>query len=113
MVSYRVATEGPTGNGLSGLLAQKIRSLSMHQEGLQIPRHGFGIWPKGVKEPFPFLPQEAKVTLPIQLHEAGASALARSEADLPPRAAELAADTPPLRRDPASQSTSTDRLTAC
>ena len=85
-VSYRVSTEGPTGNGLSGLLAQKIRSLSMHEEGLQIPRHGFGIWPKGVKAPFPFRPQEAKVSLPTQLCEAGASALARSEAYLPPRA---------------------------
>ncbi|KAJ1468475.1 hypothetical protein T484DRAFT_1855069, partial [Baffinella frigidus] len=42
----------PAGNGLSGLLAQKIRSLSMHPaEGLQIPKHGWGIWPKGAKEP--------------------------------------------------------------
>ena len=40
-VSYRVATEGPAGNGLSGLLAQKIRVLSMQQEGLKIPRHGW------------------------------------------------------------------------
>jgi len=40
-VSYRVATEGPAGNGLSGLLAQKIRVLSMQQEGLNIPRHGW------------------------------------------------------------------------
>ena len=44
-VSYRVATEGKSangnGNGLSGLLAQKIRSLSMHEKGLQLPRHGW------------------------------------------------------------------------
>ena len=44
-VSYRVATEGQggngNGNGLSGLLAQKIRSLSMHEKGLQLPRHGW------------------------------------------------------------------------
>ena len=44
-VSYRVATEGTgrngNGNGLSGLLAQKIRSLSMHEKRLQIPRHGW------------------------------------------------------------------------
>ena len=44
-VSYRVATEGKgrngNGNGLSGLLAQKIRSLSMHEKGLQLPRHGW------------------------------------------------------------------------
>ena len=29
------------GNGLSGLLAQKIRSLSMHEKELQLPRHGW------------------------------------------------------------------------
>ncbi|KAJ1469460.1 hypothetical protein T484DRAFT_1919181 [Baffinella frigidus] len=46
-VSYRVATEGPAGNGLSGLVAQKIR----------------GIWPKGAKEPVPFRPEEAKCYL--------------------------------------------------
>jgi hypothetical protein len=40
-VSYRVATEGPAGNGLSGLVAQKIRSLSRNEERLQLPRHGW------------------------------------------------------------------------
>ena len=40
-VSYRVATEGKEGNGISGLLAQKIRSLSMHEKELQLPRHGW------------------------------------------------------------------------
>ena len=40
-VSYRVATEGKCGNGISGLLAQKIRSLSMHEKELQLPRHGW------------------------------------------------------------------------
>jgi len=44
-VSYRVAAEGKggngNGNGLSGLLARKIRSLSMHEKELQLPRHGW------------------------------------------------------------------------
>ena len=33
------------------------------REGLQIPRHGWGIWPKGAKKPDPFHPEEAKVFL--------------------------------------------------
>jgi len=41
-VSYRVETEGPLGNRLSGRIAERIRALSMdsRQEGLQIPRNG-------------------------------------------------------------------------
>ncbi|KAJ1481436.1 hypothetical protein T484DRAFT_1807373 [Baffinella frigidus] len=63
-VSYRVATEGGAGNGLSGLLAEKIRALSIdNTQELQIPRHGWGIWPQGAKTPVPFRPEEAKVFL--------------------------------------------------
>ena len=61
-ISYRVTTEGEAGNGLSGLLAERIRALSMEQE-LQIPQHGFGIWPKGLKPRVPFRKEEAKVFL--------------------------------------------------
>jgi len=40
-ISYRVATEGDAGNGMSGLLADKIRTLSMDRaQELQIPRQG-------------------------------------------------------------------------
>jgi hypothetical protein len=40
-VCYRVAAEGPTGNGLSSLLAARIRALSLDPRNeLQIPRHG-------------------------------------------------------------------------
>ena len=110
-VSYRVATEGPVANGISGLLAQKIRSLSMHEEGLKIPRHGWGTWPKALREPLPFRPDEAKVNLPTQLREASASARVRSEADLPLR--DTNSQLTPLRTDATSQSTCTGRLTAC
>lgn len=41
-VSYRVVTEGPAGNRLSGTIAQRIRALSL--EELQLPRHGWGLW---------------------------------------------------------------------
>jgi len=41
-ISYRVNTEGPKGNGLSGLIANKIRALSLDAEqGLPVPRHGW------------------------------------------------------------------------
>ena len=40
-ISYRVGTEGKAGNGLAGLIAQKIRSLSRNEKGLQLPRHGW------------------------------------------------------------------------
>ena len=62
-ISYRVATEGDAGNGMSGLLAEKIRELSMHEDGLRIPEHGFGIWLKTAKQPVPFRNEEAKVFL--------------------------------------------------
>ena len=64
-VSYRVTTEGPAGNKLSGRLAEKIRALSTdsrHQ--LHIPRHGWGIWPRTAKQPVPFRQEEAKVHHP-------------------------------------------------
>ena len=62
-VSYRVASEGEFGNGISGLLAEKIRELSMHEDALRIPQHGFGIWLKTAKQPVPFRNEEAKVFL--------------------------------------------------
>ena len=63
-VSYRVATEGVVGNGISILLAEKIRELSMDREQeLQIPQHGWGIWLQGLKKPVPFMKEEAKVFL--------------------------------------------------
>ena len=40
-LSYRFSAEGPGANGLSGLLAQRIRSLSMHERALQLPQHGW------------------------------------------------------------------------
>ena len=61
---YRVSTEGSVGNGMSSLLAEKIRELSMDREqALQIPQHGWGIWPHGLKKPVPFRKEEAKVFL--------------------------------------------------
>jgi hypothetical protein len=63
-ISYRVATEGAGGNGLSGRISERIRALSMDgMQELQIPQHGRGIWPQGVKKPAPFRPEEAKVFL--------------------------------------------------
>ncbi|KAJ1491967.1 hypothetical protein T484DRAFT_1772740, partial [Baffinella frigidus] len=63
-VSYRVATEGAAGNGMSILVAEKIRALSMDNRlELQIPRDGWGIWPQGVKKPSHFLQAQAKVFL--------------------------------------------------
>ena len=63
-VSYRVLTEGEAGNGLSILLAEKIRALSLDStQELQIPTHGWGIWPAGIKKPVPFRKEEAKVFL--------------------------------------------------
>ena len=65
-VSYRVATEGTAGNGLSGKISKRIRALSMDDKckELHIPRHGWGIWPKSAREPVPFRPEEAKVCWP-------------------------------------------------
>ena len=40
-LSYRVTSEGEAGNGLSGLLAEKVKWLSMDtSQKMQIPRHG-------------------------------------------------------------------------
>ena len=61
---------------MSGLLTEKIQSLSMHQEGLQIPQHGYGIWPKAAKKPFPFKKEEAKVFLDRDCLQDGQSWLA-------------------------------------
>ena len=73
-VCYRVVSEGPTGNGLSGTIAQRIRELSL--EELQLPRHGWGIWPKGATQPVPFRPEEAKVFLDRDCLQDGQSWLA-------------------------------------
>ena len=65
-ISYRVATEGEASeaSNFSGLLAAKIRALSMDTtHELQIPRHGWGIWPKSARKPVPFRKEEAKVFL--------------------------------------------------
>jgi hypothetical protein len=76
-VSYRVQTEGAVGNGMSGLLAEKIRTLSMDRsQELQIPRQGWGIWPKGAKKPVPFRKEQAKVFLDRDCLQDGQSWLA-------------------------------------
>jgi hypothetical protein len=76
-VSYRVLTEGDVGNGMSSLLAVKIRELSMDREQeLQIPQHGWGIWPHGLKKPVPFRKEEAKVFLDRDCLQDGQSWLA-------------------------------------
>ena len=75
-VSYRVNTEGGGGNGLSGRISERIRALSMDgMQELQIPRHGRGIWPQGVKKPAPFRPEEAKVFLDKECLEVNARLL--------------------------------------
>ena len=33
------------------------------EQALQIPQHGWGIWPHGLKRPVPFRKEEAKVFL--------------------------------------------------
>ena len=76
-ISYRVNTEGAVGNGMSGLLAEKIRTLSMDRsQELQIPRQGWGIWPKGAKKPVPFRKEQAKVFLDRDCLQDGQSWLA-------------------------------------
>eukprot|EP00290_Baffinella_frigidus_P041768 CAMPEP_0180287810 /NCGR_PEP_ID=MMETSP0988-20121125/13621_1 /TAXON_ID=697907 /ORGANISM="non described non described, Strain CCMP2293" /LENGTH=842 /DNA_ID=CAMNT_0022262261 /DNA_START=659 /DNA_END=3183 /DNA_ORIENTATION=+ len=75
-VSYRGATEGPAGNGLAEKVAAKIRSMSTDSKQLQIPRHGWGIWPKSAKRPVPFRPEEAKVYLGKDCLQDGQSWLA-------------------------------------
>ena len=61
-ISYRVSTEGGEGNGLAGRITEKIRELSMDTtKQLQIPHHGWGIWPKVARQPTPFRKEEAKV----------------------------------------------------
>ncbi|KAJ1474812.1 hypothetical protein T484DRAFT_1830917 [Baffinella frigidus] len=65
-VSYRVNTEGPSGNRLSGRISERIRALSMDsRQELQIPQHGWGLWPESVKKPVPFRQEEAKVFVPL------------------------------------------------
>jgi len=76
-VSYRVATEGALGNGMSGLLAEKIRTLSMDRsQELQIPRQGWGMWPKGAKKPVRYREEQAKVFLDRDCLQDGQSWLA-------------------------------------
>jgi len=56
---------GPAGNGLAERVAAKIRSISTDANGgLEIPPHGWGLWPKSAKRPVPFRPEEAKVPFP-------------------------------------------------
>ena len=85
-ISYRVDTEGGTGsgNGVGGLLAESIRTLSMHKEGLQIPQPGWGIWPKAAKKPVPFIKEEAKVFLDRDCLHDGQSWLAGFVQGSPP-----------------------------
>jgi hypothetical protein len=76
-VSYRVSSEGALGNGMSGLLAEKMRTLSMDRsKELQIPRQGWGIWPKGAKKPVRFREEQAKVFLDRDCLQDGQSWLA-------------------------------------
>ncbi|KAJ1478342.1 hypothetical protein T484DRAFT_1817983, partial [Baffinella frigidus] len=76
-VSYRASTEGIEGNGMSGLLAEKIRALSMDStQELKIPRHGWGIWPKGVQQRESGRKEEAKVFLDRDSLQDGQSWLA-------------------------------------
>jgi hypothetical protein len=58
---------GPEGNGLAARVAAKIRSMSTDPKHghLQIPQHGWGIYPKSAKRPVPFRPEEAKVGFPF------------------------------------------------
>ena len=73
-VSYRVTTEGEAGNGMSGLIVEKIRALSMDRTlQLQLPRHGWGSWPKGLKKPLPFRKEEAKIFLDLHCLQDGQS----------------------------------------
>ncbi|KAJ1471840.1 hypothetical protein T484DRAFT_3485030 [Baffinella frigidus] len=76
-ISYRVSTEGSEGNGLSVIIAEKIRTLSMDsRQELQIPRHGWGVWPRIAKQPVPFRKEEAKVFLDRECLQDGQSWLA-------------------------------------
>ena len=59
---------------MSGLLVEKIRALSMDStQELQIPSHGEGIWPKGVKLPVPFRKEQAKIFLDTDCLQDGQS----------------------------------------
>jgi hypothetical protein len=50
-ISYRVATEGPKGNGLSSELYRTVRALSLDMgQDLNIPSYGWGIWPRFARE---------------------------------------------------------------
>ena len=74
-LSYRVCTEGGEGNGLAGKIAEKVRSLSTdNRQELQLPQHGRGLWPKGIKQPVPFRLEEAKVHCPYSTPAGGLSA---------------------------------------
>ena len=58
-----VSTEGGK-RGLAGLLAEKVRAISMDStQEMQIPRDRWGVWPKGVKQPVPFRKEAAKCFL--------------------------------------------------
>jgi hypothetical protein len=63
MISYRVATEGASGNNLSFELYKKIRELSVEEDDVKIPQYAWGTWPMFAKKPADFHPQQAKVYL--------------------------------------------------
>jgi hypothetical protein len=63
MISYRVATEGESGNNLSFELYKKIRELSLADENLKIPQYAWGTWPLFARQPAGFKPSQAKVYL--------------------------------------------------
>jgi len=76
-VCYRYATDGPEGNGLAGLIAERTRGLSLQgADDLTIPRHGWGVWPKSATARKPFRPEEAKVFLDKECLQDGQSWLA-------------------------------------
>jgi hypothetical protein len=63
-ISYRVSTEGLSGNGLSLAIYNAIRELSVQeQSGLALPESSWGVWPKFAKTPIPYRREQAKVFL--------------------------------------------------
>jgi len=62
MISYRVETEGRSGNNLSFELYEKIRQLSLEGD-TTIPKYAQGIWPQHSQRPAGYQPAMAKVYL--------------------------------------------------
>ena len=62
---------------MAGRVAEKIRMLSMDsKQELQIPQHGWGAWPKGLKKPVPYRKEQAKCFLDSDSLQDGQSWLA-------------------------------------